>query len=151
MSTDEPQQFNKPTYTLPGVLNFLQQDWRRFEKERNEWQVERSELRSRLAFLEGERKAMESLKSDLVKRVKMLEASLKQERLMATDPRAKSSDKGPEGLANSESDANLQARKASEGSEVVEPVATNSSTRGFSHSRSKEMLRKYNFSVIIVI
>jgi striatin 1/3/4 len=80
MSSDEPQQ--KAVYTLPGVLNFLQQDWRKFERERNEWQVERSELRSRLAFLEGERKAMETLKSDLVKRVKMLEISLKQERFI---------------------------------------------------------------------
>jgi predicted nucleic acid-binding Zn-ribbon protein len=79
MSSDEPHT-NKAIYTLPGVLNFLQQDWRKFERERNEWQVERSELRSRLAFLEGERKAMETLKSDLVKRVKMLEISLKQER-----------------------------------------------------------------------
>lgn len=33
-----------------------------------------------MAFLEGERKAMENLKTDLVRRIKMLEYSLKQER-----------------------------------------------------------------------
>ena len=35
---------------------------------------------ARMAFLEGERKAMENLKNDLVRRIKMLEYSLKQER-----------------------------------------------------------------------
>lgn len=34
-----------PTYTLPGVLHFLQQEWRRFERERNEWEIEKAEYR----------------------------------------------------------------------------------------------------------
>jgi hypothetical protein len=33
------------TYTLPGVLHFLQQEWRRFERDRNEWEMERAELK----------------------------------------------------------------------------------------------------------
>lgn len=32
-------------YTLPGVLHYLQAEWRRFERERNEWAIERSELK----------------------------------------------------------------------------------------------------------
>jgi striatin 1/3/4 len=31
-------------YTLPGVLYFLQDAFRDFEKERNEWQIEKSDL-----------------------------------------------------------------------------------------------------------
>jgi hypothetical protein len=32
-------------YTFPGVLHFLQVEWRRFERDRNEWEIERSELK----------------------------------------------------------------------------------------------------------
>jgi Striatin family len=34
-----------PEYTLPGVLHFLQQEWRRFERERNEWEIEKAEYK----------------------------------------------------------------------------------------------------------
>ncbi|KAH6579855.1 hypothetical protein BASA60_003090 [Batrachochytrium salamandrivorans] len=67
-------------YSLPGVLHFLQSEWRVFERERNLWEIERADLKARVAFLEGERQALEHLKSDLLRRVKMLEYSLRQER-----------------------------------------------------------------------
>ncbi|ORY99284.1 WD40-repeat-containing domain protein [Syncephalastrum racemosum] len=66
-------------YTLPGVLHFLQAEWRRFERERNEWAIERAELKSHIVLLEGERRGFENLKHDLLKRIKMLEYALKQE------------------------------------------------------------------------
>lgn len=37
-------------------------------------------LKARIAFLQGERKGQENLKNDLVRRIKMLEYALKQER-----------------------------------------------------------------------
>ena len=37
-------------------------------------------LQARIAFLQGERKGQENLKKDLVRRIKMLEHALKQER-----------------------------------------------------------------------
>ena len=43
-----------PEYTLPGVLHFLQQEWRRFERERNEWEIEKAEYKviyQNVAFL----------------------------------------------------------------------------------------------------
>ncbi|ORX54069.1 WD40 repeat-like protein [Hesseltinella vesiculosa] len=67
-------------YHLPGILHYLQVEWRRFERERNEWAIERSELKARIALLEGERRGNDNLKTDLIKRVKMLEYALKQER-----------------------------------------------------------------------
>ncbi|XP_034325160.2 striatin-3-like isoform X4 [Crassostrea angulata] len=70
----------RPQYSMPGILHFLQTEWARFEMERSQWEVERAELQARIAFLQGERKGQENLKQDLVRRIKMLEFALKQER-----------------------------------------------------------------------
>ncbi|XP_047013949.1 striatin isoform X2 [Ictalurus punctatus] len=67
-------------YNIPGILHFLQHEWARFEVERAQWDVERAELQAQIAFLQGERKGQENLKKDLVRRIKMLEYALKQER-----------------------------------------------------------------------
>lgn len=32
-------------YTLPSVLYYLQKEWRNFEREKNEWTIERAELK----------------------------------------------------------------------------------------------------------
>lgn len=70
----------QPEYTLAGILHFLQSEWRRYERDRNEWEIERAEMRARVALLEGERRSAENLKTDLMRRVKMLEFALRQER-----------------------------------------------------------------------
>ena len=67
-------------YSIPGILHFIQHEWARFEMERSQWEVEKAELQARIAFLQGERKGQENLKTDLVRRIKMLEYALKQER-----------------------------------------------------------------------
>ncbi|XP_044045268.1 striatin isoform X2 [Siniperca chuatsi] len=67
-------------YNIPGILHFLQHEWARFEVERTQWEVERAELQAQIAFLQGERRGQENLKKDLVRRIKMLEYALKQER-----------------------------------------------------------------------
>jgi len=67
-------------YSIPGILHFIQHEWSRFEMERSQWEVEKAELQARIAFLQGERKGQENLKNDLVRRIKMLEYALKQER-----------------------------------------------------------------------
>ncbi|PWN47145.1 WD40 repeat-like protein [Violaceomyces palustris] len=71
---------SQPEYTLAGILHFLQSEWRRYERDRNEWEIERAEMRARIALLEGERRGVENLKTDLMRRVKMLEYALRQER-----------------------------------------------------------------------
>lgn len=73
----EPQ---RQPYTMPGVLHYIQCEWQRFENDRHQWEIERSELNARIALLQGERKGQENLKSDLVRRIKMLEYCLRQER-----------------------------------------------------------------------
>lgn len=37
-------------YTLPGILHYLQTEWRRFEREKNEWTIERAELKVTIAI-----------------------------------------------------------------------------------------------------
>ncbi|CAG8537810.1 19820_t:CDS:10 [Cetraspora pellucida] len=74
------QQSQIPEYTLPGVLHFLQSEWRRYERDRNEWEIERAEMKARIALLEGERRGIETMKINLMRRVKMLEFALRQER-----------------------------------------------------------------------
>uniref|UniRef100_A0A674CGA8 Striatin n=1 Tax=Salmo trutta TaxID=8032 RepID=A0A674CGA8_SALTR len=69
-------------YSIPGILHFLQHEWARFEVERAQWEVQRAELQAQTAFLQGERKGQENLKKDLVRRIKMLEYALKQERYL---------------------------------------------------------------------
>lgn len=32
-------------FTLSSVLHFLQTEWRRYERDRNEWEIERAEMR----------------------------------------------------------------------------------------------------------
>lgn len=66
--------------SLPGILHFIQFEWGRFQAEKCRWEAERDELRAQVAFLQGERKGQESMKQDLVRRIKMLEYALKQER-----------------------------------------------------------------------
>jgi hypothetical protein len=56
----------------------------RWERERNEWEIERADLRSRIALLEGVKRSSENAKTDLNRRVKMLEYALKQERWVYT-------------------------------------------------------------------
>uniref|UniRef100_A0A803U082 Striatin 3 n=1 Tax=Anolis carolinensis TaxID=28377 RepID=A0A803U082_ANOCA len=69
-------------YTIPGILHYIQHEWARFEMERAHWGggEGRLQLCARIAFLQGERKGQENLKKDLVRRIKMLEYALKQER-----------------------------------------------------------------------
>ncbi|CAD5230165.1 unnamed protein product [Bursaphelenchus okinawaensis] len=74
------EESNRPPFTVNSVLHFLQSELNRYEIERAQWEMERTELIARVNFLNGERKGQEELKRDLVRRIKMLEYSLKQER-----------------------------------------------------------------------
>lgn len=75
-----PQQPSAAEYAFPSVLQFLQSEWRRFERDRNEWDIEKAEMKARIAYLEGEKRGVDNTKLDLMKRVKMLEYALRQER-----------------------------------------------------------------------
>lgn len=40
-----PPPQNGQDVTLSSVLHFLQSEWRRYERDRNEWEIERAEMR----------------------------------------------------------------------------------------------------------
>ncbi|XP_029474998.1 striatin-4 isoform X2 [Rhinatrema bivittatum] len=75
-----PAPVRQQQLTVPGILHFIQHEWARFEAEKYQWEAERAELQAQVAFLQGERKGQENVKTDLVRRIKMLEYALKQER-----------------------------------------------------------------------
>ncbi|KAH8271089.1 hypothetical protein KR018_007815 [Drosophila ironensis] len=131
------QQATTPQYTIPGILHFIQHEWSRFELERSQWDVDRAELQARIAMLLGERKCLESLKSDLTRRIKMLEYALRQERAKfyrlkyGTDPPQLNEFKP------SNEDASLAGEVATD-SEVPYSSVSNTTWR-----QGRQMLRQY--------
>ncbi|KAJ9221645.1 hypothetical protein DTO271D3_3039 [Paecilomyces variotii] len=67
-------------YTLQGVMRFLQTEWHRHERERNAWEIERAEMKSRIGRLEGDARTSKRLHESLGKHIKLLETALKRER-----------------------------------------------------------------------
>lgn len=65
------------------ALNELANELSRFERERNLWEEERSELRAKLDASEAECDQMKALQTQLMTRIKMLEHCLKQARLIS--------------------------------------------------------------------
>ncbi|SCV67161.1 BQ2448_5807 [Microbotryum intermedium] len=75
-----PAPMQPPPMTLASTLHFLQSEHRRYAKDRNEWEIERAEMRARIALLEGEKRGNEGALRDLARRCKMLENALRGER-----------------------------------------------------------------------
>ncbi|KAJ5192007.1 Striatin Pro11 [Penicillium cinerascens] len=67
-------------YTLQGVMRFLQTEWHRHERDRNAWEIERAEMKSRIGRLEGELRTSKRLHESLGKHVRLMESALKKER-----------------------------------------------------------------------
>jgi len=61
-------------------MRFLQSEWHRHERDRNAWEIERAEMKSRIGRLEGESRTTKRLHESLGKHVKILEIALKRER-----------------------------------------------------------------------
>jgi len=61
-------------------MRFLQTEWHRHERDRNAWEIEREEMKNRIASLEGETRTSKGLRSSLERHVKLLELALKKER-----------------------------------------------------------------------
>lgn len=75
-------------YTLQGVMRFLQTEWHRHERERNAWQIERAEMKSRIGKLEGDGRTNKRLRESMDKHIRLLEHALKKEREKAKSPQS---------------------------------------------------------------
>ncbi|KAJ3275906.1 hypothetical protein HDV01_006772 [Terramyces sp. JEL0728] len=128
-------------YSFPGVLHYLQNEWRKFERERNEWEIERSELKAKVAYLEGERRAMDNLKSDLLRRIKMLEYALKQERNKQGEQTTSPTPVVPPTIV--EEDKPEPTETSTPQANVLPQGTLLNFTKGFGHSRSRELLKSY--------
>lgn len=69
----------EPAYCL-GVMRFLQTEWHRHERDRNAWEIERAEMKSRIGRLEGDLRTSKRLHESLGKHVRLMETALKRER-----------------------------------------------------------------------
>lgn len=61
-------------------MRFLQTEWHRHERDRNAWEIERAEMKSRIGRLEGELRTSRRLHESLGKHVRLMETALKKER-----------------------------------------------------------------------
>lgn len=61
-------------------MRFLQTEWHRHERDRNAWEIERQEMKARIAALEGAGRRADAHQKSLGKYVKMLENALQSER-----------------------------------------------------------------------
>ncbi|KAI0479530.1 WD40 repeat-like protein [Xylariaceae sp. FL0804] len=73
-------QTNQPhatEYTLQGVMRFLQTEWHRHERDRNAWEIERQEMKGRIAALEGSARRADATQKALKRYVTILEKKVK--------------------------------------------------------------------------
>ncbi|XP_041090595.1 striatin-4-like [Polyodon spathula] len=126
-------QEGEPGLSLPGILHFIQFEWSRFQTEKYRWEAERDELRAQVAFLQGERTGQENMKQDLVRRIKMLEYALKQER--AKHQKLKSGNESEQG----------EKKPETEPEQVSNGPAESDSEQGnqMSWKEGRQLLRKY--------
>lgn len=66
-------------YTLQGVMRFLQTEWHRHERDRNAWEIEKQEMKGRIANLEGAARRADATQKALRKYVAILEAKVKEQ------------------------------------------------------------------------
>ena len=63
-----------------GVMRFLQLEWHNHERARNAWDIERAEMKAKIAKQEGEVRSAKKLNDQLNKHIRMLEHALTNER-----------------------------------------------------------------------
>ncbi|KAK6845631.1 hypothetical protein PG995_015741 [Apiospora arundinis] len=66
-------------YTLQGVMRFLQTEWHRHERDRNAWEIERQEMKGRIAALEGSARRADATQKALKRYVGILEKKVKEQ------------------------------------------------------------------------
>ena len=58
-------------------MRFLQTEWHRHERDRNAWEIEKQEMRARIATLEGQTRRADATQKALKKYVTILEKKVK--------------------------------------------------------------------------
>ncbi|KAK1083588.1 1,2-dihydroxy-3-keto-5-methylthiopentene dioxygenase [Friedmanniomyces endolithicus] len=71
------------TFDAKGVMRFLQLEWHNHERARNAWDIERAEMKAKIAKQEGECRHAKRINEQLDRQVKMLEFALRGKRAKA--------------------------------------------------------------------
>ena len=116
-SVEDPKLF-ADLWLMAGVMRFLQTEWHRHERERNAWQIERAEMKSRIGKLEGDGRTNKRLRESMDKHIRLLEHALKKEREKAKAPQSESQ---TEDRKDASQVAKQNARPASKGRRVSAP------------------------------
>ena len=74
-------------------MRFLQLEWHNHERARNAWDIERAEMKAKIAKQEGEVRSAKKLNDQLNKHIRMLELALTNERKKKADAAAAADDK----------------------------------------------------------
>lgn len=67
---------------LSGVMRFLQTEWHRYERERNSWEIEKQEMKARIANLEGQARRADATQKALSRYVTILEKKIVNQKKM---------------------------------------------------------------------
>lgn len=103
------QEHNGPAgteYTLQGVMRFLQIQWHSHERDRNAWDIERAEMKAKIAKQEGECRHAKHVNDQLSRQIRMLEKALKAERATSKALR-----EGKEGAAEQKTEGKADVEK----------------------------------------
>jgi len=108
-------------------MRFLQLEWHNHERARNAWDIERAEMKAKIAKQEGEVRSAKKLNDQLNKHIRMLEHALTNERKKKaeavgadtqattddkTDPKGKKSNLNPTKRAYTDCQRDLILRNA---------------------------------------
>lgn len=93
-----------------GVMRFLQTEWHRHERDRNAWEIERQEMKARIASLEGTGRRADISQATLKKYIQMLESTLRAERKKAKATTTAQADETEKKLENSKARRKSYAR-----------------------------------------
>ncbi|KZF20532.1 WD40 repeat-like protein [Xylona heveae TC161] len=96
-------------YTLQGVMRFLQTEWHRHERDRNAWEIERAEMKARIAKMEGDNRSSKKMQDSLRKHLQLLEQALKKERERAAKLASAGQDSAAQKGVNAAGAARLDA------------------------------------------
>ncbi|OIW22933.1 WD40 repeat-like protein [Coniochaeta ligniaria NRRL 30616] len=83
-------------YTLQGVMRFLQTEWHRHERDRNAWEIEKQEMKARIASLEGQARRSDATQKALKKYVTILEKKVKDQANQLKGGKSAEADKSKE-------------------------------------------------------
>lgn len=80
-------------------MRFLQTEWHRHERDRNAWEIEKQEMRARIANLEGQARRADATQKALKRYVSILEKKVKEQ---SAALKSTGKEKGAEGDADAE-------------------------------------------------